>query len=130
MIAPSAHIWGYDTNFGSFAQFCVAQEHQVLPKTPDLTWEQAAAPTLVGTTAYRMLFGWQGNVLHEGDVVLIWGGSGGLGSQAIQLAKWGGGHPNRRRLQSRGSGLLHALGRQRLHRSARVLPLGHPAALG
>ena len=93
MIAPSAHIWGYDTNFGSFAQFCVAQEHQVLPKTPGLTWEEAAAPTLVGTTAYRMLFGWQGNVLHEGDVVLIWGGSGGLGSQAIQLAKWRGAIP-------------------------------------
>lgn len=86
MLAPSAAIWGYNTNFGSFAQFCVAQSHQVLPKAPHLTWEQAAAPTLVGTTAYRMLFGWQGNVCKEGDVVLVWGGSGGLGSQAIQLA--------------------------------------------
>src|SRR5215472_13727955 len=44
MIAPSAHIWGYDTNFGSFAQFCLAQEHQVLPKAQHLTWEEAAAP--------------------------------------------------------------------------------------
>jgi crotonyl-CoA carboxylase/reductase len=86
MIAPSARIWGYDTNFGSFGQFCVAQAHQVLPKAPHLTWEEAAAPTLVGTTAYRMLFGWEGNVLKQGDVVLVWGGSGGLGSQAIQLA--------------------------------------------
>jgi crotonyl-CoA carboxylase/reductase len=33
-----------------------------------------------------MLFGWDGNVVKEGDVVLVWGGSGGLGSQAIQLA--------------------------------------------
>jgi crotonyl-CoA carboxylase/reductase len=33
-----------------------------------------------------MLFGWEGNILKAGDVVLIWGGSGGLGSQAIQLA--------------------------------------------
>ena len=87
MLAPSAGIWGYDTNFGSFAQFCVAQAHQVLPKAPHLTWEEAAAPTLVGTTAYRMLRGWEGNVLKEGDVVLVWGGSGGLGGQAIQLAK-------------------------------------------
>jgi len=86
MIAPSARIWGYDTNFGSFGQFCVAQAHQVLPKAPHFTWEEAAAPTLVGTTAYRMLFGWEGNTLKEGDVVLVWGGSGGLGSQAIQLA--------------------------------------------
>jgi crotonyl-CoA carboxylase/reductase len=87
MLAPSASIWGYNTNFGSFGQFCVAQAHQVLPKASRLTWEEAAAPTLVGTTAYRMLFGWDGNVLKAGDVVLVWGGSGGLGGQAIQLAK-------------------------------------------
>ncbi len=86
MIAPSARIWGYDTNFGSFAQFCIVQAHQLLPKAPQLSWAEAAAPTLVGTTAYRMLFGWEGNVMKEGDVVLVWGGSGGLGSQAIQLA--------------------------------------------
>ncbi len=86
MVAPSAVIWGYNTNFGSFGQFCIAQSHQVLPKALHLTWEEAAAPTLVGTTAYRMLFGWQGNVLTAGDVVLVWGGSGGLGTQAIQLA--------------------------------------------
>ncbi|MBN1315381.1 MAG: crotonyl-CoA carboxylase/reductase [Anaerolineales bacterium] len=86
MMAPSAAIWGYNTNFGSFGQFCVAQSHQVLPKAPHLSWEEAAAPTLVGTTAYRMLFGWEGNVVKEGDIVLVWGGSGGLGSQAIQLA--------------------------------------------
>ncbi len=90
MLAPSARVWGYNTNFGSFAQFCVAQSHQVLPKAPHLNWEEAAAPTLVGTTAYRMLFGWEGNVLKEGDVVLVWGGSGGLGSQAIQLANING----------------------------------------
>ena len=53
MTAPSAVIWGYNTNFGSFGQFCVAQSHQVLPKAPHLTWEAAAAPTLVGTTTTR-----------------------------------------------------------------------------
>jgi crotonyl-CoA carboxylase/reductase len=87
MVAPSARIWGYNTNFGSFGQFCVVQDHQIMPKAPHLTWEEAAAPSLVGTTAYRMLFGWEGNVLKDGDVVLVWGGSGGLGGQAIQLAK-------------------------------------------
>ena len=86
MLAPSAAIWGYNTNFGSFAQFCVAQAHAVLPKAPHLSWEEAAAPTLVGTTAYRMLFGWEGNTCKVDDVVLVWGGSGGLGGQAIQLA--------------------------------------------
>ncbi len=86
MIAPSARIWGYNTNFGSFGQYSVVQAHQILPKAPHLAWEEAAAPTLVGTTACRMLFGWEGNVLKKDDVVLVWGGSGGLGSQAIQLA--------------------------------------------
>ncbi len=86
MIAPSDSIWGYNTNFGSFGQFCVAQAHQVMPKAKHLSWEEAAAPSLVGTTAYRMMFGWAGNTLKEDDLVLVWGGSGGLGTQAIQLA--------------------------------------------
>jgi crotonyl-CoA carboxylase/reductase len=92
MIAPSARIWGYDAelNYGSFAQFSLAQAHQVLPKADHLSWEEAAAPTLVGTTAYRMLHGWKGNEVKAGDVVLVWGGSGGLGSQAIQLVKEAG----------------------------------------
>src|SRR2546423_2685359 len=91
MLAPSARIWGYDTNFGSFGQFGRVQAHQVLPKAAHLTWEEAAAPTLVGTTAYRMLFGWPPNTAQPGDVVLVWGGSGGLGSLAVQLVTNAGG---------------------------------------
>ena len=92
MVAPSVAIWGYDwpRNYGSFAQFCLVQAHQVMPRAERLTWEEAAANSLVGTTAYRMLFGWPPNTVREGDVVLVWGGSGGLGSQAIQLAKHAG----------------------------------------
>ena len=93
MMAPSARIWGYDTNFGAFAQFARAQAHQVLPKAPHLSWAEAAAPTLVGATAYRMLHGFAGNTVQEGDVVLVWGGSGGLGTQAIQLAALAGARP-------------------------------------
>jgi crotonyl-CoA carboxylase/reductase len=90
MLAPSAKIWGYETNHGSFGQFAICQAHQVLPKADRLTWEEAAACTLVGTTAYRMLYGWAGNELGRDDVVLVWGGAGGVGSQAIQLAKHAG----------------------------------------
>lgn len=91
MIAPSAKIWGYDTNYGSFGQFARAQSHQLLPKADHLSWASAAAPTLVGTTAYRMLFGWAENTVQEGDLVLVWGGSGGLGTQASQLVNAAGG---------------------------------------
>ncbi|MBN9742933.1 crotonyl-CoA carboxylase/reductase [Amycolatopsis sp. A1MSW2902] len=91
MIAPSAKIWGYDTNYGAFGQFARVQAHQVLPKAEHLSWEEAAAPTLVGTTAYRMLYGWAGNTLQDGDLVLVWGGSGGLGTQACQMVRAAGG---------------------------------------
>ncbi len=93
MMAPSARIWAYETNWGSFAQLAKLQAHQCLPKAPQLTWEQAAAPTLVGSTAYRMLHGWTPNTVKEGDVVLVWGGSGGLGSMAIQIAREAGAVP-------------------------------------
>jgi crotonyl-CoA carboxylase/reductase len=93
MYDPSFKIWGYETNWGSFAQFTKVQAHQCMPKAPHLTWEEAAAPTLVGATAYRMLMGWPPHTVRPGDVVLIWGASGGLGSIAIQLVKAEGGIP-------------------------------------
>ena len=48
IVAPSNRIWGYETNFGSFAQFTVVQSHQLLPKPKHLSWEAAAAYMLVG----------------------------------------------------------------------------------
>ena len=93
MYDPSFKIWGYETNWGSFAQFTKVQAHQCMPKARHLTWEQAAAPTLVGSTAYRMLMGWAPNTVRKGDVVLIWGAAGGLGSMAIQLVRAEGGVP-------------------------------------
>jgi crotonyl-CoA carboxylase/reductase len=93
MFHPSFRIWGYESNWGSFAQFTRVQAHQCLPKAPQLTWEQAAAPTLVGATAYRMLLGWPPHVVREGDPVLLWGGAGGLGSMAIQIVREFGGKP-------------------------------------
>ena len=84
-------VWGYDSCWGSFAQFTKVQAHQCLPKADHLTWEEAAAPTLTGGTAYRMLFGWAPNTVQPGDSVLVWGGSGGLGSLAIQLVANAGG---------------------------------------
>jgi crotonyl-CoA carboxylase/reductase len=89
--AASYRIWGYESNWGSFAQFTKVQAHQCLPKAPHLSWEQAAAPTLVGATAYRMLLGWPPHVVQEGDVVLVWGGAGGLGCMAIQIVRERGG---------------------------------------
>jgi len=93
IIAPSNKIWGYETNWGSFAQFTKVQAHQCVPKPPHLTWEAAGAFMLVGATAYRMLTNWSPNTVQPNDVVLVWGGSGGLGSMAIQITKALGGIP-------------------------------------
>lgn len=93
VLAPSMKIWGYETNYGSFAQFAKVQDHQCLPKPPELTWEAAAAYMLVGATAYRMLHGWPEHAVREGDVVLVWGGAGGLGCMALQIVKAAAGRP-------------------------------------
>jgi len=93
MFSPSFKIWGYETNWGSFAQFTKVQAHQCMPKPKHLTWEAAAAYMLVGATAYRMLHGWPPHTVREGDAVLVWGGAGGLGSMAIQIAALAGAKP-------------------------------------
>ena len=93
MFVPSFRIWGYETNWGSFAQFTKVQAHQCLPKPKHLSWEEAAAYMLVGATAYRMLNRWKEHEVRKDDVVLIWGGAGGLGSMAIQICKAVGAKP-------------------------------------
>ena len=93
MYDPSYRAWGYETNWGSFAQFTRVQAHQCMPKAPHLTWEEAAAPTVSGSTAYRMLCCWPPHDVRPDDVVLVWGGAGGLGSMAIQIAALRGAKP-------------------------------------
>ena len=55
LAAPSQKIWGYETTWGSFAQFCKVQAQQCLPKPKHLSWEEAASYALTYFTAYRML---------------------------------------------------------------------------
>ncbi len=93
MLAPSTKIWGYQTNYGSYCQFAKAQSHQCQVKPKNLTWEEAACYMLCASTAYRMLMGWEPNIVNKGDVVLVWGAAGGLGSMALQIVKAQGGKP-------------------------------------
>src|ERR1700733_13677654 len=83
LAAPSQQIWGYETTWGSFAQFCKVQAQQLLPKPSHLAWEEAAAYGLTYFTAYRMLI--DRCHLQAGHRVLIWGAAGGLGVFATQL---------------------------------------------
>ncbi|GAA2338997.1 crotonyl-CoA carboxylase/reductase [Streptomyces caniferus] len=91
--SKSQRAWGYELNFGSFAQFTVVDEYQCHPKPAHLTWEQAGCFLGGGSTSYRMLNGWAPHTVQPDDPVLIWGGSGGLGSMAIQITDHFGGIP-------------------------------------
>ncbi|MHB8341571.1 MAG: crotonyl-CoA carboxylase/reductase [Mycobacteriales bacterium] len=93
MLDPQQRIWGFETNFGGLAQLALVKANQLLPKPRHLTWEEAAVPGLVNSTAYRQLVSHNGAAMKQGDVVLIWGASGGLGSYATQLARNGGALP-------------------------------------
>src|SRR5205814_7711707 len=81
-------IWGYETTWGSFAQFCKVQAQQLLRKPANLTWEEAASYGLTYFTAYRMLI--DQSHLQAGHKVLIWGAAGGLGVFATQLCEMAG----------------------------------------
>ena len=88
LAAPSQQIWGYETTWGSFAEFCKVQAQQLLPKPTHLSWAEAASYGLTYFTAYRMLM--DRAAIKAGDKVLIWGAAGGLGVFAIQLCKAAG----------------------------------------
>ncbi|MDT4902075.1 MAG: crotonyl-CoA reductase [Pseudonocardiales bacterium] len=93
MMDPQQRIWGFETNFGGLAELALVKSNQLMPKAAHLTWEEAASPGLVNSTAYRQLVSHHGAGMKQGDTVLIWGASGGLGGYATQYALNGGGTP-------------------------------------
>jgi crotonyl-CoA reductase len=93
MLDTEQRIWGFETNFGGLADIALVKANQLMPKPAHLTWEETAAPGLVNSTAYRQLVSRNGADMKQGDVVLIWGASGGLGSYATQYALNGGAIP-------------------------------------
>jgi crotonyl-CoA reductase len=93
MLDPEQRIWGFETNFGGLAEIALVKSNQLMPKPGHLTWEEAASPGLVNSTAYRQLVSRNGAGMKQGDNVLIWGASGGLGGFATQYALNGGATP-------------------------------------
>jgi crotonyl-CoA reductase len=93
MLADQVLAWGFETNFGAFGDYAVVKATQLVRKPRHLSWEEAACNTLCLGTAYRMLISQHGARIKMGDVVLIWGATGGLGAYAVQLALRAGGIP-------------------------------------
>jgi crotonyl-CoA reductase len=93
MLAANQRIWGFETNFGGLADLTVVKANQLMPKPAHLTWEEAACNALCNSTSYRMLVSKNGAAMKQGDVVFIWGATGGLGGYAVQYVLNGGGIP-------------------------------------
>lgn len=93
MLASNQRIWGFESNYGGLADLTVVKANQVMPKPTHLTWEEAACNALVNSTSYRMLVSGNGAPVRQGDTVLVWGASGGLGGYAVQYVQNAGATP-------------------------------------
>jgi NADPH2:quinone reductase len=85
-------VWGSNQGLagrqGSFAELCAIEEKWLYPIPDGVSFEAAAAGAMVGITAHLGLF-FHGS-LKAGEVVFVNGGSGGVGSAVVQLAKVAG----------------------------------------
>ena len=70
---------------GGYAQFAIAKESEMSLKPKNIDFEKTAAVPLAATTAWQALI--DTAKINEGQTVLIHGGSGGVGSFAVQIAK-------------------------------------------
>ena len=77
-----------DNGSGGFAEYAVAPEKALTLKPANISFEEAAAIPVAATTALRALRD-KGNI-QQGQKVLIVGSSGGVGTFAVQLAKYYG----------------------------------------
>lgn len=78
------------TRNGSYAEYVVVRADEVAARPETLSHSEAAAVPLAGLTAWQGLF--EHAQLKAGERVLIHAGAGGVGSFAVQLAKWAGAH--------------------------------------
>ncbi len=75
---------------GGYAEYTLVTDSQAALKPKSIGFIEAAAIPTAGLTAWQMLFDIAG--LQSGQTVLIHGAAGGVGSFALQFAKWKGAH--------------------------------------
>lgn len=82
-------VWGSNQGLlgrqGTSAEFCCVHEDWLYPIPPSVSEQAAAAAALTGITAHLGLF--RGCQLQAGETVFVQGGTGGVGSMVVQMAK-------------------------------------------
>jgi NADPH:quinone reductase-like Zn-dependent oxidoreductase len=73
---------------GAEAEYVIAMDSEIAPKPHSLDHEYAAGVPMAGPTAWQALF--DHAHLSSKDTILIHGAAGGVGSIAVQFAKWTG----------------------------------------
>jgi NADPH:quinone reductase-like Zn-dependent oxidoreductase len=80
---PGDEVYGF--GHGAFAEHIAVNQHKLAYKPTNLTFEQAAAVPLAAVTALQ---GLRAGGIQPGQHVLIVGASGGVGTFAVQIAKY------------------------------------------
>jgi len=80
----------YGIVMGGYAEYALAQAGDIEPKPESITFEEAASLPVGVLTAWAAVID-TANV-QAGQRVLVHGGAGGVGSYAVQLARWKGAH--------------------------------------
>lgn len=84
---PERRIWGFESGplWGGFSQHTHLPEVNVVKLQDNVSFDDAAAVSMAGMTAWHALVGRA--KVHPGQTVLVMGGRSGVGSIGIQIAK-------------------------------------------
>lgn len=80
-------VIGFSNERSSQAELVLVDASNLVPRPANVSWEQAGALFVAGTTAYAAV---RSVALKAGDTVVISGAAGGVGSIAVQLARSAG----------------------------------------
>jgi NADPH:quinone reductase-like Zn-dependent oxidoreductase len=77
-------VIGFTNGRNGQAEYVVVTANELVPRLPEISWEEAGGLFVVGTTAYAAI---SAVSLQAGETLIVSGAAGGVGSAAVQIAK-------------------------------------------